>query len=326
MTTPSFKAVVLAAGLGTRMKSKLPKVMHQVLGWPMVFYPIERALAAGAEQVAVVVGYGKEQVEAALAAQYADDWGTRVVTFEQKQMLGTADAVKAALSAYEDYDGAVMILSGDVPNVSAEVIAELAQSHANGHSPVSLVSAHDATPNQYGRVVRDAHGDVLKIVEFKDGNEEERAITEVNMGAYLVDAPFLCDALTRIDSNNAAGEFYLTALIELAAAASTPAQAIVLDDIDALHGVNDRVQLARATAYARRKRNEAIMRTGVTMIAPDTVTIDMDASVESDVMIETAVTLVGTTRVGSGATLQAGVRLENQTVADGSVVTANGTA
>ncbi len=302
------------------MKSKLPKVMHQVLGWPMVAFPVERALEAGAEQVAVVVGYGKEQVEAALQARYADLPANKVCTHEQTQMLGTADAVKAAWPAYETYDGAVMILSGDVPNLPTEVVAELARVHAEGLSPVSMVTAHDTTPNQYGRIVRDGDGAVTEIVEFKDGTDAQRAITEVNIGTYLVDAPFLRDALTRIDSNNAAGEFYLTALVEMAAQAGKPAQTVVADELEALHGVNDRVQLSRATAYARQKRNEAIMRTGVTMVDARSTTIDMDVTLGTDVVLESGVTLVGRTQIGDNVVVESGVRLADANIAAGTRV------
>lgn len=316
MTPPRFKAVVLAAGLGTRMKSRLPKVMHRVLGWPMVAFPVERALAAGAEEVAVVVGYGKELVQAELHSRYASLGEGRVTTYEQREMLGTADAVKAALHAFEDYGGAVMILSGDVPNLSEQVIAEVVASHAASDSPVTLVSAHDKSPNAYGRIVRDAAGRCQRIVEFKDASDIERALTEVNVGTYLVDAVFLRDGLARIDSANAAGEFYLTDLIRMAADAGAPANVVVADDINALHGVNDRVQLARATDYARRLRNEAVMRTGVTLIDPASVTIDMDVVLGTDIVIEPGVVLLGQTQIGDGAVLEAGVRLENATVAE----------
>lgn len=317
-----FKAVVLAAGLGTRMRSTLPKVMHRVLGWPMVTFPVELALAAGAEEVCVVVGHGRELVEKYLADRYDHGSPLAVTTRVQHQMLGTADAVNAARECFEDYDGAVMILSGDVPNLPQEVVAELTRVHAEGRSPVTLLTAHDPTPNQYGRIVRTADGSVARIVEFKDADEAQRALTEVNIGTYLVDAPFLRDGLARIGSANAAGEFYLTDLVQMAAEAGAPARAVVGDDIEALHGVNDRAHLARSIAYARQRRNDALMRAGVTMIDPATTTVDMDVVVGDDATIEPCVYLTGNTTIGRGCTIELGCRIDSVDVPPGDRVRA----
>ena len=322
-----FKAVVLAAGMGTRLNSPVPKVLHKVLGREMVTYPIDAALAAGAVEVAVVVGHGRDQVERALDRRYQtniDDGpgDAYVTTHVQHEMLGTADAVKAAAPAFAEFDGAVMILSGDVPNIPSECIAQLLEIHERGLSPVSMVTAHDQTKNAYGRIERDAIGGVTAITEYKDAGEAVRALTEVNLGTYLVDADFLRDGLAKIDSNNAQGEFYLTDLVAMAYASGRPTQTLIWEDIDALHGVNDRTHLARATRYARIKRNDAIMRSGVTMIDPDSVTVDMDATVGHDVTIEPGCYLLGTTTVGAGAHLELGVRLENATVEAGAVVPA----
>ena len=186
-----FKAVVLAAGMGTRLNSPVPKVLHKVLGRDMVTYPIDAALAAGAVEVAVVVGHGRDQVERALDRRYQtniDDGpgDAYVTTHVQHEMLGTADAVKAAAPAFAEFDGAVMILSGDVPNIPSECIAQLLEIHERGLSPVSMVTAHDQTKNAYGRIERDAIGGVTAITEYKDAGEAVRALTEVNLGTYLV--------------------------------------------------------------------------------------------------------------------------------------------
>ena len=205
-----FKALILAAGMGTRLKSTVPKVLHKVLGREMLTYPVDVALAAGAVEVAVVVGHGRDQVERALQARYhsnIDDGpgDAYVTTHVQHEMLGTADAVKAALPAFADFDGAVMILSGDVPNIPAECVAQLVELHGAGKSPVSMVTAHDPTPNAYGRIERDDEGGVTAITEFKDASEAVRALTEVNLGTYLVDADFLRDGLQNITSRQRSG-------------------------------------------------------------------------------------------------------------------------
>ncbi len=319
MTQLSFKAVVMAAGLGTRMKSELPKVMHPIRGLPMIAYPVDLALSAGADEVAVVVGYGRELVERFLTERYGD----RVSCHVQAEMRGTADAVRSAWAAYAEYDGAVMILSGDVPNLSPGDATALVSLHATRRSPVTMLTAHDLTPNQYGRIVRDSVGEALRIVEHKDATEAERAITEVNIGTYLVDADFLRAGLMSVDADNAAGEFYLTDLVETASDRGTPCGIIVGEDIEALHGVNDRRHLARAERYARRRANDALMASGVTMIDPDTVYIDAGCVVGHDVTLEPSVRLVGSTVVGAGAVIEAGCRLRDAVVAGGARVLAN---
>jgi bifunctional UDP-N-acetylglucosamine pyrophosphorylase/glucosamine-1-phosphate N-acetyltransferase len=323
-----YTALVLAAGMGTRLNSPIPKVLHRVLGREMLTYPIDAALAAGAVEVAVVVGHGRDQVERALAQRYhanIDDQpgDPYVTTHVQHEMLGTADAVKSAMPAFADFEGAVMILSGDVPNLPADCIAQLLAIHAQGLSPVSMVTAHDETPNAYGRIERDGSGGVTAITEYKDASEAVRALTEVNLGTYLVDADFLRTGLANIRSNNAQGEFYLTDLVAMAYVADTPTQTLIWEDIDALHGVNDRTHLARATRYARIRRNDAIMRSGVTMIDPDSVTVDADVTIGHDVTIEPGCYLLGTTSVGAGAHIEMGARLENASVDAGAVVAAH---
>ena len=246
----SFKAVVLAAGKGTRMKSDLPKVMHPVQGRPMLAAPIDIALALGALEVAVVVGYQRALVTDWLEATY----DVRVSTHVQHEMIGTADAVRSALAAYETFDGAVLILYGDVPNLPQDDVARLVAMHVAGDRPLTMLTAHDPTPNAYGKIVRDASGEATRIVEHKDADEAVRALTEVNIGVYLVDAAFLRSGLARMTNDNAQGEFYLTDLVEMAYAQGTPAYVHIAPDIDALHGVNTLDELARADEYAATRR------------------------------------------------------------------------
>lgn len=319
MSDLSFRAVVLAAGLGTRMKSALPKVMHRVRGLPMVTYPIEHALALGADEVAVVVGHGRELVEQWLEARFA---GRKVSTHVQHQMLGTADAVKSAKAAFEGYDGAVLILYGDVPNVAAEDIGRLAALHRASGGILSFLTAHADGPTDYGRIVRDGEGRAKAIVEHKDCSEAQRRITEVNIGIYLVDAAFLTEGLARLDASNAQGEFYLTDLVSLAYDRGQPAAVVVSDEIEALHGVNNREQLARAERYAQARANRALMLAGVTLIDPETTYTEQDCVVEQDVTIEPFVSLLGRTHIGAGSTVESFCRLENATVAPGSRIAA----
>lgn len=246
----SFKAVVLAAGKGTRMKSELPKVMHEVLGRPMLAAPIDIALAAGAEEVAVVVGYKRELVEGWLSSTYDQ----RVSAHVQEEMNGTADAVRSAQAAFKAYDGGVLILYGDVPNLPPAEVQAVVDLHRTGTSPLTLLTAHDPTPNAYGKLVRTADERAERIVEHKDATEAQRALTEVNIGVYLVDAPFLNEGLSRMSNDNAQGEFYLTDLVHMAFERGAAANVRVADDIDALHGVNTKDELARAEEYAKAAR------------------------------------------------------------------------
>lgn len=309
-----FKAVVLAAGMGTRMKSALPKVMHTVLGRPMLDFPIRRALEAGAEEVAVVVGHGRDVVEAWLADRWA---GAPVTTWLQTEMRGTADAVRAALPSFADYDGNVLILYGDVPNLPASVVQQTLATHAQSGAPLALLTADDTEEHQYGRIVRDAAGWPQGIVEFKDADDAVRALSEVNIGVYSAHAPFLRYALSNTTSNNAQREFYLTDMVQMAHAAGTPAVAIKAPDIAALHGVNNRAQLAEANTLARRERNRDLMLAGVTMLDPERVWVDLDVTIEPDVFIEPGVTLLGRSTIGAGAHLKAGLRLSDGVVPPG---------
>lgn len=319
MTTRRRVAVILAAGLGTRMRSDKPKVLHEVLGRPMVNHVVETALNASCDEVAVVVGYAKELVMHAVLDEFGED---APISFHvQREMLGTGDAVKSASSAFSDGDGDVVILCGDVPNVPAATIEEMLAAETD--SPVRLITAHDPDGRPYGRIVRDPAGAVQRIVEAKDADHEQLAITEINTGNYTVDAAFLIEGLSNLNTDNAQGEFYLTDLIEMAADAGAPALAIVARDIAPLDGVNNRQNLARANEVALSRRLGELQLDGVTMLNDRTVWVDFGVSVGRDAMLEPNVTLMGRTTVGEGATIEAGCRLKDCAVRPGARVPAN---
>lgn len=310
MTTRSV-AVILAAGLGTRMKSSLPKVMHEVLGQPMIGHVVHTALQANCDEIAVVVGHGKERVEAYLRARFPD---APLSFHEQKQMLGTGDAVRAAFPAYAEGDADVAVLCGDVPNTPIALLrAAFALRHA-AQTPAVVVTAIAPPHTAYGRIVRSDGDAIHKIIEFKDADEATRALREINSGTYVFSAAFLRDRIETLTTNNAQGEFYLTDLIERAHEDGTPARALLADDIRPLDGVNNRVDLANAIAVARDVRNTALMHDGVTLMDPASIWIDVDSVIDADVTIEPNVVIRGASHVESGAYLEAGVRLENQKV------------
>ena len=247
MISTKFKAVILAAGKGTRMQSNLPKVLHTVLGEPMVVRIVRLALSCGADEVGVVVGYEGNSVMRNIQEHFPDD---PISFHEQTEMKGTADAVNSAQDLYKDHEGPVLILYGDVPNLPRELVQRVIQLWEEGSRPLVLVTGNVDGEHKYGRIIRDGQEVPRRIVEHSDADDEERRITEVNVGVYLVDAKFLMSGLGGTAASGETGEFYLTDLVEMAWEAGTPAGVIVSMDMKALHGVNTQKELAAAEAYA----------------------------------------------------------------------------
>jgi bifunctional UDP-N-acetylglucosamine pyrophosphorylase/glucosamine-1-phosphate N-acetyltransferase len=306
--------VLMAAGLGTRMKSHTIKVLHPVAGRPMIHYPVRLALELGAERVVVVLGHQREKVEAYLRAAFPE----APLTFAlQEQPLGTAHAVSCAVPALEGFDGDVFILSGDVPNLRAEQVAPLAAVEG----AVRLLGMRPADPASYGRLV--FHENALtRIVEFKDATPAERALPDVNAGIYAVDAGFLFDTIGRLGRDNAQGEYYLTDLVAHAHEAGLGARAVVVGGTEAedLLGVNDRAELAMAENRMQVRLRHHWMRAGVSMIDPARVTLHDGVTLGSDTVLEADVALLGETHIGADCHLEQGVRLVDTEVADGAVI------
>ncbi|MCI9261864.1 bifunctional UDP-N-acetylglucosamine diphosphorylase/glucosamine-1-phosphate N-acetyltransferase GlmU [uncultured Adlercreutzia sp.] len=305
-------AIILAAGAGTRMKSKKPKVVHEVLGRPLVRWVVEAAKEAGADKVVAVVGHQREQV----IPLVEDDSLVAV----QQQQRGTADAVLAAKEALGDLDGAVVVLSGDSPLIRPETIAEMVALREEHQAAVVVLTMELANPFGYGRIVRDGAGEVERIVEQKDATVEEAAITECNSGFYCFDAQALFDALAQVDSNNAQGEFYLTDVLGIARAAGRPVLAYKTNDAEQCLGVNSRGQLAEATKVMQRRINERHMAAGVTMMDPSTVWIGPDVTIEPDVELLPNVMLMGTTAIGEDSVVGPNSRLTDTKVGKGCVI------
>ncbi|MGC3997142.1 MAG: bifunctional UDP-N-acetylglucosamine diphosphorylase/glucosamine-1-phosphate N-acetyltransferase GlmU [Anaeromyxobacter sp.] len=305
-------AIVLAAGKGTRMKSSRAKVLHEVAGRPLAWYPVKRALELGAERVVVVVGHQAEAVEQALRAAFP---GAPLRFALQAEQLGTAHAVRQARPALRGYAGPVAILSGDTPLLRVETLEAVVRERARHRAALSVATMTPASPRGYGRIVRDARGRPARIVEEKDAGEAERAIGEVNAGLYCVDAGFLWAGLSKVGSRNAQGEFYLTDLVAMAAA-SGGAVAVPVPEEDAA-GVNDRAELARAGRVLTARIAAALMRSGVTIEDPARFDCDEGVAIGPDTIIEPGVRLRGATRLGAGVTVGAGSILVDAAVADG---------
>ena len=295
-TSPLTAVVVLAAGQGTRMKSTLPKVLHQVAGRSLLDHVLHAAAGLNAQNTIVVVGHGRELVTENLATHWP-----QAITATQTEQNGTGHAVAVALESVAHVSGGnVLVLAGDTPLLTSEDLASLSTAHSG--AAATILTARLANPFGYGRIVRDADGTVNAIVEERDATDAQRSIDEVNSGVYIFDLELLRDALTKIGSSNDQGEQYLTDVIGVLRAAGHIVRAAETHEAHIL-GVNDRRQLATAGAVLRERINDSWMLAGVTMIDPATVWIDSTVTIETDAVILPNVMLTGATTVAARATV-----------------------
>ena len=306
--------IILAAGQGTRMKSAVPKVLHPISGRPMIHHVVEAALSAGSDDVVVVTGHGREQVEAYLS----ETFGAKLRTAVQAEQRGTGDAVRVALEQVSDDAELLLLLCGDTPLLEpAELSALVGLLRANAARPLAMMTVRPPDPTGYGRILRDATGNIIGIREHKDATPEERAITETNPGVYAARASFLRDAITQIRPDNAQRELYLTDVVALAALGGGVASQLAKDP-QSVAGINDRAQLAEAEETMYRRLADAHRRAGVTIRT--SARIDASVTIEPDAVIEHHVVLRGATRIGAGAVIDVGSVLTDVTVAAGALV------
>ena len=299
------KALILAAGAGTRMKSIKPKVAHELLGKPLVRWVVDAAHAAGCTETHVVIGHGREQVEPLL-----DDC---VISY-QLEMLGTGHTVMCAADALDGYDGSIVVLCGDSPLIRPETIKKLVDNHVERGASATVLTMKPADPTGYGRIIRNAYGDVAGIVEEKDCTEKQRCIDECNSGIYCFDAPALLSHLDKLDRNNAQGEYYLTDMLAILADDGCRVASMVVEDNDECLGINSRSQLAAATKIAQERINSQLMAEGVTMLDPNLVWVGPDAKVGPDCELLPLTMLMGNTAVGDSCIIGPNTRLTNCTV------------
>ncbi|TCN35330.1 bifunctional UDP-N-acetylglucosamine pyrophosphorylase/glucosamine-1-phosphate N-acetyltransferase [Kribbella orskensis] len=289
--------IIMAAGQGTRMKSATPKVLHEIGGRSLVGHAVVTARALVPEHLVVVVGTGRELVEAHLAEIDPD-----VRTAVQEQQLGTGDAVRSGLTAVPDgFEGAVIVTSGDVPLLQPETLQELVAEHYRSGNAVTVLTARVPDPTGYGRIIPADDGSVAGIVEHKDATPEQRQIDEINAGIYAFDAATLRDGLSRITTDNAQGELYLTDVLAIARGDGKRVGAHGTEDAMQTEGVNDRVQLATLRAELNRRTLDQLMRDGVTVVDPNTTWVDQTVTIERDVTLLPNTQLHGATTVASGA-------------------------
>lgn len=319
--------VILAAGQGTRMKSDTPKMLHAIGGRTMLEHALHAAHGVDPDQIAVVVGHQREKVIDAISewagGRAEGSLPNGVAIAHQEEQNGTGHAVQCALEdpMLAEFEGTILVTTSDVPLLdSATLSALLAEHNRKPRAAVTVLTSTAENPHGYGRIIRNSDGEVLRIVEEKDASDEERLVTEVNSGVYAFDAATLRNALTKLDTDNAQGELYLTDVIGIAREADRSVRGHRLDDAMVVAGVNDRVQLATLGRELNRRMCEKAMRGGATIVDPATTWIDVDAEIGRDVTILPGTQILGATSIADGATVGPDSTLVDVTVGEGASV------
>jgi bifunctional UDP-N-acetylglucosamine pyrophosphorylase/glucosamine-1-phosphate N-acetyltransferase len=305
-------AIILAAGKGTRMKSKLYKVLHPVAGKPMVEHILERTLETHPAEIVTIVGHGAEMVK--------DQLGTRSEYALQAEQLGTGHAVVQAATFLADKEGTTLVISGDTPLLTSKTLNDLLAYHDAQGASGTILTANADDPTGYGRIIRDVDGNVEKIVEQKDATRGEAAVKEINTGTYCFDNKAMFEALTKVNTNNAQGEYYLTDIIEILKDEGKIVGAYQTLDFNESLGVNDRVALARASDLMKMRINHAHMLNGVTFVDAANTYIDADVEIGNDTVIEPGVQLQGHTKIGSDCVIGAHSKIVDSVIEDGVVI------
>ncbi len=309
--------IILAAGKGTRMKSDLVKVLHPLLGLPMLSYPVDLSLnGIGAQRTIVVAGFQADRIR----ERFKDP---RILFALQEEQLGTGHAVLQALPLLGGFTGTVLILCGDVPLVKRETLCAFIDAFQKGKAALSVMTVDVENPSGYGRILRGTEGWLEKIVEEKDARKEEKTIREINTGLYCVKASFLAEGLEAIGKENAQGEYYLTDLVEIANRRGLRCSAYpVADPIEVL-GINSRVDLAVAHEALRQEKVKALMLSGVTVIDPRTTYVDQRVEVGKDTVLYPNCYLGGETKIGERCTIEPNSKISDSIVGDEVLIRGN---
>ena len=303
----NFKAIILAAGKGTRMKSRHPKVVHKVCGKEMVNHVIDVSKKSGVQDVVVILGHGSETVKESIPSDS--------LIAMQTEQLGTGHAVKMAKEYINDND-TIVVLCGDTPLVQEDTLRRLFAYHVEKGYVATVLTTKVDNPTGYGRIIRDNHEDLLKIVEQKDASEEEKLVNEINSGIYCFDGKSLREALDLIDNNNAQGEYYLTDTIKIMRDRGQKVGAYNGSTIEELMGVNSRVELSKAEEIMRKRINTSHMVNGVTIIDVNSAYIESDVEIGNDTIVYPGAMLKGKTKIGSNCIIGMNCSISNSTIGD----------
>ena len=301
-------AVVLAAGQGTRMKSKLYKVLHPVCGKSMVEHVIDNINTLNTNRIVTVVGHGAEMVKETL--------GNKSEYVLQAEQLGTAHAIQQADQLLGSLEGTTLVVCGDTPLIRPETMQALFDHHQKTNAKATILTAITDNPTGYGRILRDSTGQVSQIVEQKDATEEQRLVKEINTGTYCFDNKLLFETLKLVKNDNAQGEYYLPDVIEILQKQGEVVSAYVTNDFDETLGVNDRFALSQAEELMRARINERHMRNGVTIINPATTHISSEAIIGSDTIIKPGTVIEGKTVIGEDCVIGPNSHIVNTTIGD----------
>ncbi|WIL34483.1 bifunctional UDP-N-acetylglucosamine diphosphorylase/glucosamine-1-phosphate N-acetyltransferase GlmU [Bacillus stercoris] len=305
-------AVVLAAGQGTRMKSKLYKVLHPVCGKPMVEHVVDEALKLSLSKLVTIVGHGAEEVKKQLGdkSEYA----------LQAEQLGTAHAVKQAQPFLADEKGVTIVICGDTPLLTAETMEEMLKEHTQREAKATILTAVAEDPTGYGRIIRSQNGAVQKIVEHKDASEEDRLVTEINTGTYCFDNEALFRAIDQVSNDNAQGEYYLPDVIEILKNEGETVAAYQTGNFQETLGVNDRVALSQAEQFMKERINKRHMQNGVTLIDPMNTYISPDAVIGSDTVIYPGTVIKGEVQIGEDTIIGPHTEIMNSSIGSRTVI------
>jgi bifunctional UDP-N-acetylglucosamine pyrophosphorylase/glucosamine-1-phosphate N-acetyltransferase len=307
------QAIILAAGSGTRMKSALPKVAHEILGKTMVNYVIDEVRRAGIEDIVLVTGYGRDIIERKIEKR-------EVTLALQEKQLGTGDAVRAAINAVRKSKKDILVLCGDAPLIRAGTLKKLIRLHRREGATITVLTGVLEDPSGYGRVIREPSGAIARIVEEKDASREERTINEVNSGSYVFDTKFLLENIDALVPENVKREYYITDLVYRAFFAGEKVSGYLAHDSDEIVGINSREELAFASGVLTLRIAENLMKGGVTIEDPYNSYIGPDVKIGSDTVIEPGGIIKGATKIGKNVRVGAGAYIEESDIKQGAEI------
>jgi len=312
-TNNSVNGLILAAGLGTRMKSSKAKVLHEVLFKPMLLHVLDTVKTLNLDHTYVIVGHQREKVAELVA-------GYRASCLVQEEQHGTGHAVLCAEKELSRIGGTVLILSGDVPLIKADSLRAMLAAHAENKASLTLMTTMLADPTNYGRIIRNSEGRLLEIVEEKDATDQQKKIREINAGIYCAELPFLFEALKKVGRDNKQGEIYLTDIVKIAIETGRKVDIFSGAGGEELLGINSRSELAAANKYLQHHRNSQLMADGVSLSDPETIFIQQDVQVGRDTLINANVQISGNSIIGSNCTIGPDVVLHDCQIGDNAVI------